>query len=236
MLSEARRRGRGNLALLVQADLLSLPYRRRSPPFSPLVALPAYAHLFRLARVEAMEVGRSSRLSTGGFKRSSQQLDVEELRFRTRRRRADRAGRARLRSPGRPPVARREHRRWFWEGITNGLLSEDAGRLAGVSQAVATRWFRQGGGMPSIGLGPLSRRYLSFAKREEIAVLTAHGQKAVAPCAVNSRRACAPGGHCACQELGPVGAARSSLLRRSSSVRGPQRSKTAPSADTGKAT
>jgi helix-turn-helix protein len=75
--------------------------------------------------------------------------------------------------PGRPPVARREHRRRFWEEIANGLSSEEAARLAGVSQAVGTRWFRQGGGMPSISLAPLSGRYLSFAEREEIAVLKA---------------------------------------------------------------
>jgi transposase, IS30 family len=42
-----------------------------------------------------------------------------------------------------------------------------------VSPAVATRWFRQGGGMPPISLAPVSGRYLSFAEREEIAVLHA---------------------------------------------------------------
>ena len=35
------------------------------------------------------------------------------------------------------------------------------------------RWFREGGGMPSINLDPPSGRYLSFAEREEIAVLRA---------------------------------------------------------------
>ena len=92
-----------------------------------------------------------------------------------RRRRADRAGRPPMRSPGRPPVGRREHRQRFWEAIARGLSSEDAGTVAGVSPAVGTRWFREGGGMPSISLAPLSGRYLSFAEREEIAILHARG-------------------------------------------------------------
>jgi IS30 family transposase len=44
---------------------------------------------------------------------------------------------------------------------------------AGVSPAVGSRWFRNSGGMPSISLAPLSGRYLSFAEREEIAILRA---------------------------------------------------------------
>ena len=46
---------------------------------------------------------------------------------------------------------------------------------AGVSAAVGVRWFREGGGMPSVGLRPLSGRYLSFGEREEIALLRAGG-------------------------------------------------------------
>jgi IS30 family transposase len=80
-----------------------------------------------------------------------------------------------MRSPGRPPVARREHRQRFWKAIAHGLSSEDAAVVCGVSQAVGTRWFRESGGMPSINLAPLSGRYLSFAEREEIAVLKAQG-------------------------------------------------------------
>ncbi len=74
-------------------------------------------------------------------------------------------GRAPMRSPGRPPIARREHRQQFWEAIGRGLSSEDAAVAAGVSPAVGTRWFRQGGGMPSISLAPVSGRYLSFVER-----------------------------------------------------------------------
>jgi transposase, IS30 family len=47
--------------------------------------------------------------------------------------------------------------------------------VAGVSPAVGSRWFRDGGGMPPISLAPLSGRYLSFAEREEIAIL--HAQR-----------------------------------------------------------
>ena len=57
-------------------------------------------------------------------------------------------GRPAMRSPGRPPVARREHRQRFWAAIARGLSSEDAGVAAGVSPAVGSRWFREGGGMP----------------------------------------------------------------------------------------
>ena len=76
-----------------------------------------------------------------------------------------------MRSPGRPPVARREHRQRFWKAIADGLSSENAGVVAGVSPAVGTRWFRESGGMPSINQAPLSGRYLSFEEREEIALL-----------------------------------------------------------------
>ena len=92
-----------------------------------------------------------------------------------KRRRADRAGRARMYSPGRPPGWRREHRQRFWAAIARGASSEDAAIEAGVSVAVGVRWFREGGGMPSITQAPLSGRYLSFAEREEIAILHARG-------------------------------------------------------------
>ena len=78
-----------------------------------------------------------------------------------------------MRSPGRPPVARREHRQRFWAAIGQGRSSEDAAGAAGVSPAVGTRWFRDSGGMPPISLAPSSGRYLSFTEREEIALLKA---------------------------------------------------------------
>jgi IS30 family transposase len=91
------------------------------------------------------------------------------------RRRADRALRAPMRSPGRSPVARREHRQRFWLAIAGGLSSEESAVVAGVSPAVGTRWFREGGGMPTVSPAPLSGRFLSFVEREEIAVLHAQG-------------------------------------------------------------
>jgi len=92
-----------------------------------------------------------------------------------KKRAADRAGRVAMRSPGRPPVGRLEHRQRFWAAIARGLSSDDAGVEAGVSPAVGVRWFREGGGMASVTLGPASGRYLSFAEREEIALLRAGG-------------------------------------------------------------
>ncbi len=98
------------------------------------------------------------------------------------RRRSDLAGRPPMRSPGRPAVARREDRQRFWAAIARGVSSEDAAAEAGVSPAVGTRWFRECGGMPSISQAPLSGRYLSFAEREEIAILRAqhHGVREIA--------------------------------------------------------
>jgi IS30 family transposase len=92
-----------------------------------------------------------------------------------RRRAADRAGRPQMRSPGRPSVARREERQAFWRAIARGVSSEEAAAAAGVSAAVGVRWFREGGGMPSVSLRRLSGRYLSFSEREEIALLRACG-------------------------------------------------------------
>jgi IS30 family transposase len=80
-----------------------------------------------------------------------------------------------LGSVGRPSVARRETRQRFWRAVAAGRSSDHAAAVAGVSPALGSRWFRDGGGMPSISLAPLSGRYLSFAEREEIAIL--HAQR-----------------------------------------------------------
>ncbi len=87
----------------------------------------------------------------------------------------ERAGRPVMRSPGRPPIGRREHRQRFWAAIGRGVSSEDAAAEAGVSGPVGVRWFREGGGMASVTQAPLTGRYLSFAEREEIAILRATG-------------------------------------------------------------
>jgi IS30 family transposase len=84
-------------------------------------------------------------------------------------------GRPSWRSPGRPPVVFRSDRAVFWLAIGDGMTSTEAAELAGVSEPVGVRWFRDGGGMPNVSLAPLSGRYLSFAEREEIALLSAQG-------------------------------------------------------------
>src|SRR5665213_4555229 len=102
-----------------------------------------------------------------------------EVAMKIQRRRSDRAGRAPLQSPGRPPMAGRNERQKFWTAITAGLVSEDAASKAGVPQAVGARWFRTAGGiLPAMfarSATPLSGRYLSISEREEIALLRAKG-------------------------------------------------------------
>ena len=102
-------------------------------------------------------------------------LDHEELRWAsTSERRIE---------PGDRRCDRRDGRRSggasivqrFWAAIARGERSDAAGVEAGVSPVVGVRWFREAGGMPPIGQAPLSGRYLSFAEREEIAVLRAGG-------------------------------------------------------------
>ena len=114
----------------------------------------------------------------GGFKWSSQHLDGG-VAMSTRRRRSDRSGRGALRSPGRPAVARREDRRRFWAAIAAGGRARTRRLTVGVSPAVGARWFREAGGMPpSTSLAasrPPSGRSLSFAEREELALLRAQG-------------------------------------------------------------
>ena len=90
-------------------------------------------------------------------------------------------GRPAMRSPGRPPI-RRDMERAFWVRIAEGLTSEDAAIACGVSGPVGSRWFRERGGMPTIEMSPPTDRYLSFAEREEIALLRAQsrGVRAIA--------------------------------------------------------
>src|SRR6202522_4185218 len=96
-----------------------------------------------------------------------------------RKRRSRRSGRAPLQSPGPPPIAGRSALQRYWLGIAQGITSEDAALAAGMSQPVGTRLFRQAGGMaPAMfrsSTKPPSGRYLSFAEREEIALLRVRG-------------------------------------------------------------
>lgn len=83
-------------------------------------------------------------------------------------------GRGPMRSPGAPSL-RREIERLFWKQIATGITSERAAEAVGVSQPAGTRWFRHRGGMPLFMSSPISGRYLSFAEREEIGLLSAQG-------------------------------------------------------------
>jgi IS30 family transposase len=87
----------------------------------------------------------------------------------------DRAAAAGTRFGGRAPAGRREHRVRFWQAIAGGASSEKAAIEAGVLPSIGVRWFRKGGGMSPVTFEPASGRYLSFAEREEIAVLLAGG-------------------------------------------------------------
>lgn len=87
----------------------------------------------------------------------------------------ERTGRAPMYSPGRPGVNQREVKQAFWVRIAAGASSEQAALASGVSQPLGPRWFREAGGMRPVSLLGLSGRYLSFAEREELAVLKASG-------------------------------------------------------------
>lgn len=80
------------------------------------------------------------------------------------------------------PKTRRGVEREFWRKVAAGASSEDAAVMVGVSPAVGARWFRQGGGMPTITLTDPGGRYLSFAEREEIMLLREqkHGVREIA--------------------------------------------------------
>ncbi|ORI12914.1 IS30 family transposase, partial [Rhodococcus sp. 1168] len=86
--------------------------------------------------------------------------------------RADRALRPAMRSPGRPEPSRVVQRQ-FWRLIATGMSTAEASLTVGVSVPVGSRWFRHAGGMTPLSLDEPTGRYLSFAEREEIALLRA---------------------------------------------------------------
>ena len=83
-------------------------------------------------------------------------------------------GRSPMKSPG-APSHRREVEREFWQQVARGMTSDAAAEAVGVSGAVGGRWFRHGGGMPPMDLNSGTGRYLSFAERDEIALLRVQG-------------------------------------------------------------
>ena len=76
-------------------------------------------------------------------------------------------------SVGRPNAGLKGERQRFWSAIARGMSSEAAATIAGVSSAVGSRWFRQGGGMSKLNPTVPSERYLSLSEREEISLLLA---------------------------------------------------------------
>jgi len=65
--------------------------------------------------------------------------------------------------------------RQFWRLIATGVNTAEAALAVGVSVSVGSRWFRHAGGMPPISLAEPTGRYVTFAEREEIAILKAQG-------------------------------------------------------------
>ena len=86
-------------------------------------------------------------------------------------------GRSPMKSPG-APSHRREIERAFWVEVARGLSSENAATAVGVSPVVGARWFRHRGGMSPFTLAPMTGRYLTFAEREEIALMRAQNASA----------------------------------------------------------
>ena len=84
-------------------------------------------------------------------------------------------GRRPLRSPGHPGHHRGLERR-FWDKVAEGMLPSEAGIAVGVSPVRGSRWFREAGGMSPYSWPAPSGRYLSFAEREEIALLRVQGE------------------------------------------------------------
>lgn len=85
------------------------------------------------------------------------------------------ARRGPMRSPGHPGHHRAKERE-FWMEVATGKLPREAAEAVGVAPAVGQRWFRHAGGMSPYSWATASGRYLSFAEREEIAILRALGK------------------------------------------------------------
>ena len=94
--------------------------------------------------------------------------------------------------------------RAFWRLIAEGKSTEVAAREIGVSVPVGSRWFRHGGGMPPLSLAEPTGRHLSYAEREELALLRVQG---------HGVRACA-------RAMGRHPATVSRELRRNAATRG----------------
>jgi len=149
-----------NVSTMELSQQLPLPLMEGSIPDS------ANRSVYLMARYWADSSGR----------RNASRLEIV---MTIRKRASDRSIREKVSSPGRPKAAHREQHVLFWRLIEKGLSSEEAAVQAGASAPVGSRWFREAGGMPpsqySKSSPPLSGRYLTFAKREEIALCRAQG-------------------------------------------------------------
>ena len=76
---------------------------------------------------------------------------------------------------GAPRLARRVERQ-FWRQVRAGLSPGEAASAVCVSQGMVQRWFRDGGGVPTVSLAEPSGRFLSLEDREEIAIGIAAGE------------------------------------------------------------
>ena len=114
----------------------------------------------------------------GEFKGSSQHLESEELQWEQESgdelivQDAFRCGRPVARSPTGGAAGASEP---ILGGDCPRVIERGCGSCRRCVTAVGTRWFRENGGMPSSDLVPLSGRSLSFAEREEIAILHTQG-------------------------------------------------------------
>ena len=171
-----------------------------------LVMIPLRMALWQRGReghptVAGQLIHHSDAGSQGGFNWSSQHLDHGGVRWDDGRKQmpeapagarrqwaADRALRPPMRSPGRPEPSRAVQRE-FWRLIATGVTTVEAAEAVGVSWPVGGRWFRHAGGMPPMSLAEPTGRYLSFAEREEIAMLRAQ-DKGVREIARTDRARC----------------------------------------------
>ncbi len=137
---------------------------------STVVARQSAASVAALAVGVAVGVGPVRRriqlvVATPRFRRWSRTM------FKHQQVAAIREMRGKMWSPGGPSTFRREDRVRFWEAIGRGRSTEGAAAEAGMSSAVGARWFREAGGMSPCMSPNVSGRSLSFAEREEIAIL-----------------------------------------------------------------
>ena len=106
-------------------------------------------------RVEEVRlIHHSDRGSQGGFRWSLRRLMGGVAMGRPRGWGSAVAGWLVMRLLGCPTAGRREERVVFWLAVADGASSSEAAVLAGVSGAVGVRWFRVGGGMPTVTLAP----------------------------------------------------------------------------------